>query len=70
MASTAARIIWFCLVGWWLAPLWLASALLIMCTLIGFPIGVYMTLKTWEIATLKSNPQKIVVEAKAESSAD
>lgn len=63
MASTGARIIWFCLVGWWLGLFWLLSALIIMCTIIGFPVGVYMMLKTWEVATLKSNPKTVVINA-------
>lgn len=63
MASTGARIIWFCLVGWWLGLFWICSALLIMCTIVGFPIGVYMIIKTWEVMTLKSNPKTVVVNA-------
>lgn len=61
MASTIARVVWFTLVGWWFSLLWITSALLVMCTVVGFPLGVYMLLKTWEVATLKSSP-KVVIE--------
>jgi uncharacterized membrane protein YccF (DUF307 family) len=67
MANKYARVIWFVLVGWWLGPLWVISALLIMLTVVGFPLGVYMLLKTWEVMTLKANPKTVVVEAKAEA---
>lgn len=70
MASTFARLVWFTLVGWWFGILWVLSALIIMCTLIGFPLGVYMLLKTKEVVLLESNPKAVVVEAKAESSTD
>lgn len=70
MAGKIARWIWVLLVGWWLAPMWVCTAFALMCTIIGFPIGVYMLLKSWEVFTLKSNPRTVVVEAKAEANAN
>jgi uncharacterized membrane protein YccF (DUF307 family) len=66
MAGTGARIIWFCLVGWWLGLLWICSALIIMCTVVGFPIGVYMLIKTGDVMLLKSDPRTVVINARGE----
>ncbi|MFT4922596.1 MAG: uncharacterized membrane protein YccF (DUF307 family) [Haloarculaceae archaeon] len=47
------RTIWFLLIGWWLAILWMGISFLFMLTVIGFPVGLYLLSKTWQIATFK-----------------
>lgn len=64
------RGVWFVLIGWWLAILWVFGGLLLIGTIVFAPVGLYVLAKTWAVATLKTNPQKIVVEAKAEASGD
>jgi len=64
MASTWLRIVWTVLIGWWLALIWLGVSLFLMLTIIGFPVGAYTATKTWHVLTLKTSPQKVVVEAK------
>jgi uncharacterized membrane protein YccF (DUF307 family) len=61
------RGLWFVFVGWWLGPLWFLLSLLLMVSIIFFPIGAYTITKTWAVMTLKTNPQKVVVEARAQT---
>jgi uncharacterized membrane protein YccF (DUF307 family) len=58
-----ARIIWFVLIGWWLGPLWFGLSLLLMATIILFPIGAYTATKTWQVMTFKTSPTVVVKEA-------
>ncbi|MDP2666217.1 MAG: SHOCT domain-containing protein [Candidatus Diapherotrites archaeon] len=60
MASTVVRVIWFILIGWWVALLWVILALIACLTIIGLPVGLWMFGKTWKIATLAEDPAKIV----------
>lgn len=64
------RAIWFVFVGWWLGPLWLFCSILLMGSIIFFPIGAYAAAKTWHVMTLKTSPQKVVVNATAEANAN
>ena len=57
------RIVWFCLIGWWLGPLWFLASLALMCTVVFFPIGAYTAVKTWKIMTLQTSPKQVIVEA-------
>jgi uncharacterized membrane protein YccF (DUF307 family) len=58
------RGIWFLFIGVWLGPLWFVLSLLLMLSVIFFPIGAYTMSKTWAVMTLKRKPQKVVVEAR------
>lgn len=46
------RIVWFVLFGWWLAALWFLGSLLLMLSILFFPIGAYAATKTWTVMTL------------------
>lgn len=60
--GTLIRAVWVLLVGWWLGPLWLLGSLLLMCSIVFFPIGALAAAKTWHVTTLKTSPSKVVVE--------
>ena len=62
--SVLLRTIWFLFIGWWLALLWIAFAGVLMITIIFLPVGLYMLSKTWQIATFKRKPQRVIVEAR------
>lgn len=50
MNETPLRILWFLLVGWWAAGLWLCVCLLLCCTLVGIPVAYVMARYTKGIA--------------------
>jgi uncharacterized membrane protein YccF (DUF307 family) len=60
------RLLWFIFVGWWLGMIWFGMSILLMLSIIFFPIGAYTATKTWHVMTLKTSPQKVVVEAKTQ----
>jgi uncharacterized membrane protein YccF (DUF307 family) len=49
------RAIWFVLVGWWAALIWMIVAYLISLTIIGIPIGIMMLNRLPEVFTLHRN---------------
>ncbi len=51
--SVLLRLVWFMLIGWWLALLWIIMSFACMVTIVGFPLGLYLLSKTWQIATFK-----------------
>lgn len=51
--SLLLRSIWFLLVGWWLAALWMSLAYALCLTIIGMPAGFWMFEKTSAILTLR-----------------
>jgi hypothetical protein len=62
MAPGWARVIWFIFVRWWLGMLWIGISLLVMLTIILFPLGAYMISKAWEVMTLKTSPATVIQE--------
>jgi len=62
------RLLWFVFVGWWLGLVWFGVSLLLMISIIGFPIGAYTATKTWHVMTFKTKPQRVVVEARQQKS--
>lgn len=50
MNTAPLRILWFLVVGWWLAPVWLLCALLMCCTVVGIPVGYAMATYTKGLA--------------------
>ena len=53
--SLLLRAIYFVLIGWWAALLWMIVAYLITLTIIGIPIGIMMLNRLPEIYTLQRN---------------
>jgi uncharacterized membrane protein YccF (DUF307 family) len=53
--SLLLRAIYFVLIGWWAALLWMTVAYLICLTIIGIPIGIMMLNRLPEIYTLHRN---------------
>jgi len=49
------RAIWFVLVGWWAALVWMIVAYLISLTIIGIPVGIMMLNRLPEVFTLHRN---------------
>jgi uncharacterized membrane protein YccF (DUF307 family) len=49
------RAIWFVLVGWWAALIWMIVAYLISMTIIGIPIGIMILNRLPEVYTLHRN---------------
>ena len=49
------RAIWFVLIGWWAAGLWMFVAYLISLTIIGIPVGIMMLNRLPEVFTLHRN---------------
>jgi uncharacterized membrane protein YccF (DUF307 family) len=46
-------LVWFLLVGWWLGLAWLIVALLLICTIVGAPLGACMLCELDHIALLR-----------------
>lgn len=46
------RMLYFVLIGWWATMLWWTLALVLMCTLIGIPLGLRMFRMTGSVLTL------------------
>jgi uncharacterized membrane protein YccF (DUF307 family) len=68
MASFLVRLVWFACIGPWASIIWLSFAVLFMLSVIGFPVGIVMLMKTWKIATLSGDPSQIVNEVTNEVS--
>jgi uncharacterized membrane protein YccF (DUF307 family) len=49
------RAIWFFLVGWWAALIWMIVAYLISLTIIGIPVGIMMLNRLPAVYTLQRN---------------
>jgi hypothetical protein len=60
--NLALRALWFVTVGWALGVLFFSIGIILMLTVIGFPVGAYLCAKTWAVMTLKTNPATVVVE--------
>lgn len=65
--GTLLRVVWFLLIGSWLSALWIMLSLAVTATVILAPVGLYMLSKTWQIATFKTSPTTVVVEAREQS---
>lgn len=50
--NVLVRLLWFVLIGWWLGALWFAASLVLMLSVVFFPIGAYAATKTWNVMTL------------------
>jgi uncharacterized membrane protein YccF (DUF307 family) len=59
------RAVWFLFVGWWLGAIWFLLSVLLMGSIIFFPIGAYSASKTWHVMTLKTSPTVVVQNAPA-----
>jgi hypothetical protein len=47
--SPLIRILWFCLIGWWVGFMWVGIALSLCATFIGLPVGILMLAKTGKV---------------------
>ena len=50
------RVIWFFLLGWQLAAIWILAAWFLNLTLIGLPLGLWMLNRVPQVLTLKARP--------------
>jgi len=57
---------WFVLVGWWFGILWFVLSLMLMGSIIFFPIGVYTITKTFHVMTLKTSPTVVIEDARTD----
>ncbi len=57
------RVIWFFLLGWELAGIWIVLAWMFNATIIGLPIGLWMIDWVPQVLTLKSRPGVWVIDA-------
>jgi uncharacterized membrane protein YccF (DUF307 family) len=55
------RILYFILIGWWLAGVWIFVAWLLNLTVVGLPIGLMMINRVPQIMTLSPGSQELVV---------
>lgn len=60
-----ARALWFLFIGWWFGPLWFVLCVLLMGTIVFFPVGAYAATKTWAVMTLKTSPTIVIEDARA-----
>jgi len=58
------RALWFSLVGWWFGPLWFLLCVLLMGSIVFFPIGAFAASKTWAVMTLKTSPTVVIEDAR------
>lgn len=61
------RAVWFVVIGWWLGALWFLACLMVMLSIVGFPVGAYAITKTWHVMTLKTSPTVVIKEAASEA---
>jgi uncharacterized membrane protein YccF (DUF307 family) len=59
------RVIWFFVLGWELAGVWILIAWALNITLIGLPIGLWMIDRVPQVLTLKTKPGAYVVDLKS-----
>ena len=50
------RVIWFFVLGWELAGIWIILAWIFNATIIGLPVGLWMIDRVPQVLTLKSRP--------------
>ena len=58
MGNFLLNLIWFCVVGFWLSPLMFLLGLVLMCTVVGIPLGVICFRKgqQWAFPIGRNNP--------------
>jgi len=62
--GTLLRLTWFLIIGWWLGILWFVLSLMLMGSIVFFPIGVYSITKTYHVMTLKTSPTVVIQDAR------
>ncbi|MEM7115582.1 MAG: YccF domain-containing protein [Chloroflexota bacterium] len=58
------RVIWFFVLGWELAGLWILVAWALNATIIGLPLGLWMIDRVPQVLTLKARPGVYLVDGK------
>ena len=58
------RIVWFFVLGWELAGIWILVAWALNATIIGLPLGLWMIDRVPQVLTLKSRPGAWVLDLK------
>lgn len=58
------RVIWFFLLGWELAAIWILAAWFFNLTIIGLPLGLWMINRVPQVLTLKSQGGDYLVDGK------
>lgn len=61
------RVIWFFVLGWELAAIWILVAWLLNATIIGLPLGLWMINRLPQVLTLKARPGEWEVDLKSGS---
>jgi uncharacterized membrane protein YccF (DUF307 family) len=64
--GTLLRATWFVFIGWWLGIVWFLLSLMLMLSIVFFPIGVYTITKTYHVMTLKTSPTVVIQDARTE----
>ena len=60
------RILWFLLVGWWLSFFWITLTAFVNLTIIGIPLGLWMSNRIPQVVTLKFDRTRYVSERDAD----